>query len=133
MLDQLAELNSFEIWIVQTSDVERRRLERNLHDAAQQAVLTLSYDIRLAMAAADASGPDLHQLLQRAMTAVQYAVDELRQLAHGIYPAELTELVSNRRLPAWPTQHRSGSRSALSRAHGYRRSSSAPHISRLLT
>ncbi len=92
LLDQLAALKSSQIRIVQTSDVERRRLERNLHDAAQQAVLTLSYDIRLAMAAAATSGgPDLHQLLQRAMTAVQYAVDELRQLAHGIYPAVLTE------------------------------------------
>jgi signal transduction histidine kinase len=92
LLDQLAALKSSQIRIVQTSDVERRRLERNLHDAAQQAVLTLSYDIRLAMAAAATSGgPDLHQLLQRSVTTVQYAVDELRQLAHGIYPAVLTE------------------------------------------
>jgi signal transduction histidine kinase len=92
LLAQLAELKSSQIRIVQTSDVERRRLERNLHDAAQQAVLTLSYDIRLAMAAAETSRRrDLYQLMQRAMTAVQYAVDELRQLAHGIYPAVLTE------------------------------------------
>jgi signal transduction histidine kinase len=92
LLAQLAELKSSQIRIVQTSDVERRRLERNLHDAAQQAVLTLSYDIRLAMAAAETTRRrDLYQLMQRAMTAVQYAVDELRQLAHGIYPAVLTE------------------------------------------
>jgi signal transduction histidine kinase len=92
LLAQLAELKSSQARIVRTSDAERRRLERNLHDAAQQTVLTLSYDIRLAMAAARESGRrDLHQLLQRAMTAAQYAVDELRQLAHGIYPAVLTE------------------------------------------
>ena len=92
LLDQLAELKSSQIRIVETSDVERRRLERNLHDAAQQAVLTLSFDIRLAIAAAGTSGGrDLHQLMQRAMTAVQDAIDQLRQLAHGIYPAVLTE------------------------------------------
>jgi signal transduction histidine kinase len=92
LLAQLAELKSSQLRIVQTSDVERRRLERNLHDAAQHAVLALSYEIRLAMAAVGTSGRrDLHQLMQRAMTAVQYAVDELRQLAHGIYPAVLTE------------------------------------------
>ena len=66
--------------------------ERNLHDAAQQAVLALSYDVRLALAAARKSGRrDLDQLLQRATTAVQDTVDELRQLAHGIYPAVLTD------------------------------------------
>jgi signal transduction histidine kinase len=92
LLAQLAELKSSQLRIVQTSDSERRRLERNLHDAAQQAVLTLSYDIRLAMAAARKTGPpDLNQLLQRAFAAVQHAMDELRQLAHGIYPAVLTE------------------------------------------
>jgi signal transduction histidine kinase len=92
LLDQLAELKSSQMRIVQTGDVERRRLERNLHDAAQQAVLALSYDIRLAVAAAHGSGGhDLRQVLERGMTAVQSALEELRQLAHGIYPAVLTE------------------------------------------
>jgi signal transduction histidine kinase len=92
LLAQLEELKSSQVRIVQTSDAERRRLERNLHDAAQQAVLALSYDIRLALAAARKSGRrELSGLLHRAMTAVQYAVDELRQLAHGIYPAVLTD------------------------------------------
>jgi signal transduction histidine kinase len=92
LLAQLAELQASQVRVVQTSDAERRRLERNLHDAAQQAVLALSYDIRLAMTTAHGSGGgDLGQLLERAMTAVQSALDELRQLAHGIYPAVLTE------------------------------------------
>ena len=52
LLAQLEELKSSQVRIVQTSDAERRRLERNLHDAAQQAVLALSYDVRLALAAA---------------------------------------------------------------------------------
>ena len=92
LLDQLAELKASQIRIVQTGDSERRRLERNLHDAAQQAVLALSYDIRLAVATAQGSGGrDLRQVLERGMTAVQSALEELRQLAHGIYPAVLTE------------------------------------------
>jgi signal transduction histidine kinase len=92
LLAQLAELQASQVRVVQTSDAERRRLERNLHDAAQQAVLALSYDIRIAVATAHGSGThDLRQLLERAMTAVQSALEELRRLAHGIYPAELTD------------------------------------------
>jgi signal transduction histidine kinase len=92
LLAQLTELQASQVRVVQTGDAERRRLERNLHDAAQQAVLALSYDIRLAMATAHRSGGgDLGQLLERAMKAVQSALEELRQLAHGIYPAVLTE------------------------------------------
>jgi signal transduction histidine kinase len=92
LLAQLAELQASQVRVVQTSDAERRRLERNLHDAAQQAVLALSYDIRIAVASAQGSGGhDLRQLLERAMTAVQSAVEELRQLAHGIYPSELSD------------------------------------------
>jgi signal transduction histidine kinase len=92
LLAQLAELRASQVRVVQTSDAERRRLERNLHDAAQQAVLALSYDIRLAMATAHGSGgSDLGQLLDRGLKAVQSALEELRQLAHGIYPAVLTE------------------------------------------
>jgi signal transduction histidine kinase len=92
LLAQLAELQASQVRVVQTSDAERRRLERNLHDAAQQAVLALSYDIRIAVATAHRSGgQDLRQLLERAMTAVQSALEELRQLAHGIFPVELID------------------------------------------
>lgn len=92
LLAQLAELQASQVRVVQTGDAERRRLERNLHDAAQQAVLALSYDIRLATRTAGKSGGrDLHLLLEHAMTVVQSALEELRQLAHGIYPAVLTE------------------------------------------
>jgi signal transduction histidine kinase len=92
LLAQLAELRSSQVRIVQTGDAERRRLERNLHDAAQQRVLALSYGVGLALTAARKSARrDVPELLQRAMRTVQSAVDELRQLAHGIYPAVLTE------------------------------------------
>ena len=71
---------------------ERRRLERNLHDGAQQRLLALSYDLRLARAGSKTSGaPEVTALLTSAEKEAQTAIDELRELAHGIYPAILTE------------------------------------------
>jgi signal transduction histidine kinase len=77
---------------VETGDAARRRLERDLHDGAQQRLLALSYDLRLARAGA--AGDDDTQLvaiLDAAATQTDAALEELRQLAHGIYPAILTE------------------------------------------
>ena len=92
LLAQLEDLRTSQVRIVQAGDSERRRLERNLHDAAQQAVLALSYDIRVASAAARRSGhPELPDLLDQATAEVQEAIEDLRLLAHGIYPAVLTE------------------------------------------
>ena len=78
--------------IVETGDAERRRLERDLHDGAQQHLLALSYDLRLAYAAAEADGdPSLVTLLAAAGDQAQTALGDLRELAHGIYPAILAE------------------------------------------
>jgi signal transduction histidine kinase len=77
---------------VETGDNERRRLERNLHDGAQQRLLALSYDLRLARAQAQADGDSQSgSLLTQATDQAQAALEELRELAHGIYPAILTE------------------------------------------
>ena len=59
VLAQLDELRASRARIVETGDVERRRLERDLHDGAQQRLLALSYDIRLARASAEADGDTL--------------------------------------------------------------------------
>ena len=92
VLAQLQDLRASRARVVEAGDAERRRLERNLHDGAQQRVLALSYDLRLARAGADAAGaPELTALLTSAEEAAQGAIDELRELAHGIYPAILTE------------------------------------------
>jgi signal transduction histidine kinase len=92
VLTQLHELRASRARVVEAGDAERRRLERNLHDGAQQRVLALSYDLRLARAGAEAAGaPELTALLTSAEEAAQVAIDELRELAHGIYPAILTE------------------------------------------
>ena len=89
---QLEELRASRARIVETGDAERRRLERDLHDGAQQRLLALSYDLRLARATAEADGdPELVTLLAAAGDQAQTALGELRELAHGIYPAILAE------------------------------------------
>jgi signal transduction histidine kinase len=91
-LAQLEELRASRSRIVETGDAERRRLERDLHDGAQQRLLAVSYEIRLAMASAEANGETETRLaLVAALESVQAALDELRDLAHGIYPAILEE------------------------------------------
>jgi signal transduction histidine kinase len=92
VLAQLNELQASRARIVETADAERRRLERDLHDGAQQRLLALSYDIRLARAGAEADGDSgTATTLARAIDETQDAVEELRELARGIYPAVLTE------------------------------------------
>ena len=92
ILFQLGEVRASRARIVETGDAERRRLERNLHDGAQQRLLALSYDIRLAHASAEAESDDRARLLlEQALTGVHVGLGELRELAHGIYPAILTE------------------------------------------
>jgi signal transduction histidine kinase len=92
VLAQLEDLRASRVRIVETGDAERRRLERDLHDGAQQRLLALSYDLRLARASAQADGDNqTGSLLTQATGQAQAALDELRELAHGIYPAILTE------------------------------------------
>ena len=92
ILFQLSEVRASRARIVQAGDAEQRRLERNLHDGAQQRILALSYDIRLAHASAEADADNRTRLfLEQALAEVQAGLGELRELAHGIYPAILTE------------------------------------------
>ncbi|HET6549192.1 MAG TPA: PAS domain S-box protein, partial [Solirubrobacter sp.] len=72
--------------IVQAGDAERRRLERNLHDGAQQRLVSLALMLRLA-ARRHADDPDL----VRAGEELRHALAELRELARGIHPAVLSE------------------------------------------
>jgi signal transduction histidine kinase len=89
---QLAELSASRARIVTTADRERRRLERDLHDGAQQQLLALSYDLRMARARAEQAGDASRGAgLAAALGQAEAALDELRELAHGIYPAVLEE------------------------------------------
>jgi signal transduction histidine kinase len=91
-LAQLDQLRASRVRIVETGDAERRRLERDLHDGAQQRLLALSYDLRLARAQAQADDDrQTGSLLSEATGQAQAALRELRELAHGIYPAVLAE------------------------------------------
>jgi signal transduction histidine kinase len=92
LLSRLEELRASRARIVETGDTERRLLERDLHDGAQQRLLALSYEIRLARAAAEGAGDARSRaLLDKAIDESQAALGELRELAHGIYPAILAE------------------------------------------
>jgi signal transduction histidine kinase len=92
VLAQLHDLRESRARIVETGDAERRRLERDLHDGAQQRLLALSYDLRLAGSAAEADGDgETAALLAEATADAQAALGELRDIAHGIHPAILTE------------------------------------------
>lgn len=86
---RVRELTASRARIVATGDAARRRLERDLHDGAQQGLLAVSYELRLAAAAAP---DDPRQASVGSLIAsVDRALVELRELAHGIWPAVLAE------------------------------------------
>jgi signal transduction histidine kinase len=89
---ELSDLRRSRERIVETGDFERQRLERNLHDGAQQQLLTLSYELRQAQTAAIAGGSERQvSLLAEAAAETQGAIDDLRDIAHGIFPVVLIE------------------------------------------
>jgi PAS domain S-box-containing protein len=85
------ELESSRLRIVEASDAERRRLERNLHDGAQQRLVALSVGLRLAMQKVRTQPEQAAELLEVAAEELSEALTELRELAQGIHPAVLTE------------------------------------------
>jgi signal transduction histidine kinase len=88
---QLDEVRSSRARIVQAGDDERRRLERDLHDGAQQRLLGLGLALRLARARLGREEDGAGELLDDAEAELRAALDELRELARGIHPAVLTE------------------------------------------
>ena len=93
---RLEELAASRARIVTAGDLERRRLERNLHDGAQQRLVTLSLSLRLALARLDSDPAAVRAALVEACDELALAHDELRELARGLHPAVL----SNRGLRA---------------------------------
>ena len=89
---QLVEVRASRARIVEAGDAERRRLERDLHDGAQQRLLGVRLALRTArMRLADGRTDSVDELLAEADAEVMDALAELRDLAHGIQPAVLTE------------------------------------------
>jgi signal transduction histidine kinase len=86
-----ADLMASRARVVQAGDEQRRRLERNLHDGAQQRFVSLALKLRVARARL-ASEPDTTaNLLEEAARELDMALDELREIARGLHPAILTE------------------------------------------
>ena len=74
--------------VVSASDAERRRLERDLHDGAQQRLVSLAIQLRL-LAMDLAPGSDQARLLDAAQQQLAASLQELRELASGLHPAVL--------------------------------------------
>ena len=77
--------------LVEAGDAERRRLERNLHDGAQQRLVSISLALRLAQAKLSSDVSGASEILSSASVELALALEELRELARGIHPAVLTE------------------------------------------
>lgn len=88
---QADELRASRARIVQAGDAQRRAIERDLHDGAQQHLVALAVSVRLARTVADSDPEQAKSMLEQIGTDLQDAVQELRNLAHGIYPPLLAE------------------------------------------
>lgn len=102
VLAQLGEVRASRARIVEAADSERRRVERNLHDGAQQRLVTLSLALTMARnrladysrsksLPLDPAGTDIDDLLSEAANELGGALKELRELGRGIHPAILVE------------------------------------------
>jgi signal transduction histidine kinase len=89
---QLEQVRDSRARIVNAADEERRRIERDIHDGAQQRLVALALQLRRAQRRlGEESDPEVGQLLAAAVGELQIAVEELRELARGVHPAILTE------------------------------------------
>jgi signal transduction histidine kinase len=86
-----ADLAASRARVVSAADETRRRVERDLHDGAQQRLVSLTLDLRAAQAAVPPEQAELEAELSRAADGLTTVLNELRELAHGIHPAILTE------------------------------------------
>jgi signal transduction histidine kinase len=93
---QVTELSDARSRIIAAADAERRRIERDLHDGAQQRLVALALNLRMAEQRAEKGDPSAAELVRAAGEEAQLALKELRDLARGIHPAILT----NRGLPS---------------------------------
>jgi signal transduction histidine kinase len=88
---QLDEVRDSRARIVEASVTERRRLERNLHDGAQQRLVTLSLHLRMAQETLHDDPLAAEAMLEGVGEDLKQALDELRELARGLHPAVLTD------------------------------------------
>ncbi|HET8525585.1 MAG TPA: sensor histidine kinase [Actinomycetota bacterium] len=77
--------------LVTAQDAERRRLERNLHDGAQQQLVALGVQLGLAQRVAKKEAPEVAETLERLQAQTTDALENLRDLARGVYPPLLAD------------------------------------------
>ncbi len=85
LVAKLGQLKASRLRIVEAADEERRRLERNLHDGAQQRLVAARLDLR-GLETRLGDDPELALLARRAREALEGAVEDLRELARGLHP-----------------------------------------------
>ena len=86
----IAELRASRTRIVEAADIERRRLERNLHDGAQARLVVLTLNLRMGRAGVE-DGTPAAALIDASIDEVRASLEELRELARGIHPPVLSE------------------------------------------
>ena len=94
--ERVEELSGSSARIVDAADAERRRIERDLHDGAQQRLVALSLNLSLARSKLDSDPAGARETIEVAHREARLALEELRELARGIHPSVLTD----RGLPA---------------------------------
>ena len=87
---RIEDLRASRARLVEAGDAERRRLERDLHDGAQSRLVALALKLQRARRRADEL-PELATMLDESSSELQASLEELRELARGIHPAELTD------------------------------------------
>jgi signal transduction histidine kinase len=91
LLAHLGDVRASRARIVTAGDAERRRIERDLHDGAQQRLLGIRLSLRVARSRLEGEHGELDELLTEAEAELAGTLEDLRALARGIHPAVLTE------------------------------------------
>ena len=89
--EQVNELRASRTRVVLAADAERRRIERDLHDGAQQHLIGLAVHLRLARELADSEPEKAKDLLEGLDDEIEETLERVRDLAHGIYPPLLQD------------------------------------------
>ena len=88
---RLNDLQAAQKRLVAAQDEERRRIERDIHDGAQQQLVSIAMKVKLADSMVDRNAGGAHALLEQLGSETRQALDDLRQLARGIYPPLLAD------------------------------------------
>jgi signal transduction histidine kinase len=91
LLARLAELQASRARLVEATDRERRRIERDLHDGTQQRLVSVAMTLALAESRLARDGSSVEPVVREAKQALTAALEELRRLTQGIRPAILIE------------------------------------------